>query len=106
MIKTMIVIQAGGRPDWKKYKKPADLFSAGEIDRLDERMFAGKSRDELIWLRQKLSDTFEWLDSGDCDIESPEMQAWERRLDKLNEMMDVVDGILIPEEDWNEEDDQ
>ncbi len=105
-MKTMIVIQAGGFPDWKKYKKPSDLFSAGEIDRLDEQMFAGMSREHLIQMRQKLSDTFEWLDTGDCDIESPEMQAWERRLDKLNEMMDVVDGILIPEEDWNEEDDQ
>ncbi len=106
MIKTMIVIQAGGLPDWKKYKKPADLFSAGEIDRLDERMFAGKSRDELIWLRQKLSDTFEWLDSGDCDIESPEMQAWERRLDRLSDLMDNIDGSLNPEEEFDNEDDE
>lgn len=104
-METMIVIRSG-MPRFSGVQKPACLFSAEEIDQMDEGLFAGKDRNQLLAFRQKLSDTFEWLDSGDCDIESPEMQAWERRLDKLNEMMDVVDGILIPEEDWNEEDDQ
>lgn len=106
MIKTMIVIQAGGLPDWKKYKKPADLFSAGEIDRLDERMFAGKSREELVLLRQKLSDSFDWLDTGDCDPGSPEWKDWERRLDRLSDLMDNIDGILNPEEQFDDEDDE
>lgn len=97
-METMIVIPAGGFPDWKKYKKPADLFSAAEIDRLDEQLFAGMSWEQLVRLRQKLSDSFDWLDTGDCDPGSPEWTAWERQLDKLGDLMEAVDGILNPEE--------
>ena len=102
-MKTMIVLRSG-MSRFSCVQKPSCLFSAEEIDQMDEEMFAGKDRDQLLVLRQKLSDSFEWLDSGDCGIGSSEMQAWERRLDKLNDMMDAVDGILNPEEDWNEED--
>ena len=105
-METMIVIRAGGFPAGKKYKIPADLFSAAEIDRLDEQMFTGMSREQLLALRQKLSDTFEWLDSGDCDPGSPEWKAWERRLDKLGDLMEMADGILNPEEEWDEADGQ
>ena len=93
-MKTVVTIRTGGFPDRKKYKKPADLFSTGEIDRLDEQMYAGMSREQLVRLRQKLSDTFDWLDPGDCGIGSPEMLAWERRLDKLNDLTDAADEIL------------
>jgi len=58
-MKTVIAIRAGGFPDWKKYKKPADLFSAGEIDRLDNRMLSGLGREELQALKRKCSDSFE-----------------------------------------------
>lgn len=96
-MKTAIMIRSG--LSGSRLKRPGDLFSGKEIDRLDPGAFAGLSRPELFALRRKLSDTFDWLDPGDCAVGSPEMLAWERRLDKLNDLMDAADEILNPEED-------
>lgn len=85
-------------------RKPANLFSGEEIDRLDEGMLSGLGREELQTLKQKCSESFEWLDSGDCEIGSPEMLEWEKRLDRLNEMIDKIDEILDPEEETDDED--
>ena len=100
--RTAVVIHSGLAGSGRR--KPADLFSAAEIDRMDEGMLAGKSREALLALRQKLSDTFDWLDSGDCGIGSPEMLAWEKRLDRLNNLLDNIDWILDSEEELENED--
>lgn len=92
-MKTMIAIQTG-IPAFSNMEEPSDLFSAEEIDALDEAVFSGLGRRELLALRQKLSDSFDWLDSGDCDVDSPEMKEWERRLDRLNKLMDRADELL------------
>ena len=46
-------------------RKPANLFSGEEIDQLDPAAFAGMSRPELYAMKRKLSDSFDWLESGD-----------------------------------------
>lgn len=96
-MKTVIAIRSGLSEAYG-LKRPAELFSGEEIDGLDSCAFAGMSRPELFALRRKLSDTFDWLDPGDCGIGSPEMLAWERRLDRLNDLMDNIDERLNPEE--------
>ncbi len=103
-MKTVIAIRSG-ISDTRVLKKPKDLFSGEEIDRLDRGQFAGIGRSELFALRRKLSDTFDWLDPGDCEIGSPKMLAWERRLDKLNDLLDAVDEILKPDEEIDDEED-
>ena len=100
--RTAVVIHSGLAGSGRR--KPADLFSAAEIDRMDEGMLAGKSREALLALRQKLSDTFDWLDSGDCGIGSPEMRAWEKRLDRLTDLIDHIDEILNPDIDCDDSD--
>lgn len=92
-MKTVIMIRSGALP-FSRLKQPSDLFSDEEIDQMDSGQFECMSRSELFALRRKLSDTFDWLDPGDCGIGSPEMLAWERKLDRLNDMMDAVDEIL------------
>ncbi len=96
-MKTVIAIRSG-MPDVSGLRRPADLFSGEEIDRLDTEWFDGLSRAELIAMRRKLSDTFDWLDPGDCGIGSPEMLAWENRLDRLQDLMDNIDERLNPED--------
>ena len=104
-MKTVIAIRSG-MPDVSRLRRPADLFSGEEIDRLDYGRFESLSRAELFAVRRKLSDTFDWLDPGDCGIGSPEMLAWERRLDRLQDLMDNIDERLNPEEDYTDEDDE
>lgn len=101
-VKTMIVID--NTPEWPNQKRPKDLFSAEEIDHFNYVMLEGKDREKLLAIKQKLADTFDWLDSGDCEIGSPQMQEWEKRLDRLNDMMDKIDEILYPEEETDDED--
>ena len=93
-MKTAVVIRPG-TPYVSGRRKPADLFSGEEIDRLDERMLSGLGRKELLALKQKCSDSFNWLDSGDCAVDSPEMRKWERRLDRLNEILLSVSAFLL-----------
>ncbi len=94
-MKTMIVI--GNIPDFSKLKKPANLFSAEEIDQFDAGMLTGLSQNELIALRQKLSDTDDWLESGDWDIGDPRWDEYDERLDRISDMIDRIDEILNPE---------
>lgn len=93
-MKTMIMIRSGF--PFTRRGRPADLFSAEEIDRLDVWKLAGMDREQLSALRRKLADTYDWLEPGDCGIGSPEMKAWEKRLDHLNDLMDAVDELLEP----------
>ena len=46
-------------------------------------------------MKKKCSDSFNWLDSGDCAVDSPEMRKWERRLDRLNEILLSVSAFLL-----------
>ncbi len=93
----MIVI-GNSFPGFPKRRKCPDVFSADEIDRLDDGILAGKSRKQLETLRQKLEDTSEWLETGDCEIDSPEWKTWERRMDKLDSLMDRVDDLFAQED--------
>ncbi len=102
-MKTMVVI--GNIPDIPKLKKPANLFSDEEIDLFDAGMLTGLSQNELIALRQKLSDTDDWLESGDWDIGDPRWDEYEERLNRISDMIDRIDEILNPES-WDEDDDE
>ena len=68
-MKTMIVIR--NIPGFHKLNKPEALFPAEEVDQLETGMLAGLSQEELLALKQKLSDTFDWLESGDWGIGDP-----------------------------------
>ena len=103
-METMIVI--GNIPYFPKVKEPKNLFSAEEIDQLDSEMLAELSHDELVALRQKLSDTFDWLESGDWDIGDPRWDEYGKRLDHVNDMMDSIDEILNPGKDWDEDEEE
>ncbi len=61
-MKTMIVI--GNPLEFPNINKPADMFSAEEIDHLESGMLIGLGERELVGLKQKLSDTFDWLEAG------------------------------------------
>ena len=100
-MKTVIAIRSG-MPALSGLRKPADLFSGEEIDRLDPAAFAGMNRPELYALRRKLSASFDWLESGDWDLGDPRWKEWENRLDRLNELTGVVDDLLYSYEDrWD-----
>ena len=103
-MKTMIVI--GNIPDIPKQTRKAskDTFSAAEIDLMETDVSASLSHDQLVSLRQKLSDTSDELDPGDCDPGTHEWTVWEKRLDKLEALIDQIDEILEPEEDWEDDD--
>ena len=66
-MKTVIAIRSG-ISDLSGLRKPADLFTGEEIDRLDPAAFAGMNRPELHALKRKLSDSFDW---------NPETGTWE-----------------------------
>jgi len=97
-MKTVIAIRSG-RPGVYGLKRPADLFLGEEIDRLDAAAFAGMSRAELHALKRKLSDSFDWLESGDWNLGDPRWKEWENRLERLNELMDCVDEMLSAEDE-------
>lgn len=100
-VKTMVVV-GSGFPDFRVKKKSRDLFSLEELDTLDPKMLSDISREQLVSLRKKLSDTSDELFS-DCDPGTPEWETWEKRMDKLDEMMDRIDEILESEKeqkDW------
>lgn len=100
-MKTVIAIRSG-MPDALGMKRPADLFSGEEIDRLEPAAFAEMSRAELHALKRKLSDSFDWLESGDWDLGDPRWKEWENRLNHLNALMDVVDELLASDGDrWD-----
>ena len=100
-MKTVIAIRSGVS-NLSGLRKPADLFSGEEIDRLDPAAFAEMGRAELHALKRKLSDSFDWLESGDWDLGDPRWKAWENRLDRLNELTDIVDELLYSDEDrWD-----
>ena len=100
-MKTVIAIRSG-MPALSGLRKPADLFSGEEIDRLDPAAFAELSRAELHALKRKLSDSFDWLESGDWNLGDPRWKEWENRLDRLNILMDVVGELLYSDEDrWD-----
>ena len=100
-VRNMVVITSGF-PDFREKKKTGDLFSPDEIDALDPGMLSGMSREELVSLRKKLSDTSYEL-YADCDPGTPEWDLWEQRMDKLDELSDRIDEILEPEEEDYEE---
>lgn len=56
-MKTLIVI--GNTSELPSINKPADMFSAEEIDQLESGMLSGLGERELVVLKQKLSDTFD-----------------------------------------------
>ena len=100
-MKTVIAIRSG-MPALSGLRKPANLFSGEEIDQLDPAVFAGMSRPELYAMKRKLSDSFDWLESGDWALGDPRWKIWENRLDRLNELTDVVDDLLYSDEDrWD-----
>ena len=96
-MKTVIAIRSG-ISDLSGLRKPADLFTGEEIDRLDPAAFAGMNRPELHALKRKLSDSFDWLESGNWDLGDPRWKEWENRLDRLNELMAYVDEYLYSAE--------
>ena len=98
-VRDMVVITSGF-PDFREKRKFGDLFSPEEIDVLDPGMLSGMSREQLVALRKKLSDTSDELDA-DCDPGTPEWALWERRMDKLDELSDRIDEILEPEDEWD-----
>ena len=100
-MKTVIAIRSG-ISNLSGLRKPADLFTGEEIDRLDPAAFAEMSRAELHALKRKLSDSFDWLESGEWDLGGPRWREWENRLDRLNSMTELVDGLLYSDEDrWD-----
>ena len=96
-MKTGIAIRSG-MSALSGLRKPADLFSGEEIDGLDPAAFAEMSRAELHALKRKLSDSFDWLESGDWNLGDPRWKEWENRLDRLNELMAFVDEFLYAAE--------
>ena len=90
-MRTVVVIHPGLKG--ARLRQP-EVFSAEEIDRLDEGMLSGMDRRQLIALLQKLSDSFDWLVAGDWDPDDPRWEEWDKRLDRLDNMMDIIDGIL------------
>ena len=104
-IKPMIVISPKHFGWMPQKKAPADVFSPAEIDTFNTDMLDGMGRERLLALRHKLSVTSDELDPGDCDPGSRQWAAWEKRMDRLEEMMDCIDEMLEPEEeDWDEDD--
>ena len=100
-MKTVIAIRSGVS-NLSGLRKPADLFSGEEIDRLDPAAFAEMGRAELHALKRKLSDSFDWLESGDWNLGDPRWKEWENRLVRLNELTGVVDDLLYSYEDrWD-----
>ena len=100
-MKTVIAIRSGVS-NLSGLRKPADLFSGEEIDRLDPAAFAEMGRAELHALKRKLSDSFDWLESGDWNLGDPRWKEWENRLVRLNVLMDVVDELLYSDENgWD-----
>ena len=96
----MVTIYATGNiPVFSGWEKPADLFSAEEIDALDAGMLSGKKREELAALRRKLSDTYDGLESGDWEEDDPRWAVFERRLEHISEITEMIDEILDPDED-------
>jgi len=86
--------------DFEAKEPPADLYTGEEIYRMDPKRLAGKSREELLRIRQRILDTNNWLEvEDDADIDSPEWIRWERRLDKLSDMDDAIDELLQDEMD-------
>ena len=45
-----------------------------------------------------MSDSFDWLESGNWDLGDPRWKEWENRLDRLNELMAYVDEYLYSAE--------
>ena len=90
-------------PDFSGWEKPADLFSAEEIDALDAGMLSGMSREELAALWRKLSDTYDGLASGDWEEDDPRWAVFERRLEHISEITELIDEILDPDEDEDDE---
>ena len=96
----MITIFATGNiPDFSGREKPADLFFAEEIDALDAGMLSGMNREELAALRRKLSDSYDGLESGDWEEDDPRWAVFERRLEHISEITEMIDEILDPDED-------
>ncbi len=89
---TAVMIK-GGFSFVKKRKPAVDILSPEEIDRLHPGMLFGMDRDSLVSLRRKLSVTEEELDI-DCDPGTSEWRLWEKRLDKMAELMDLIDEKL------------
>ena len=96
----MITIYATGNiPDFSGWEKPADLFSAEEIDALDAGMLSGMSREELAALWRKLSDSYDGLESGEWEEDDPRWAVFESRLEHICEITELIDEILDPDED-------
>ena len=62
------------------------------------------SREQLVSLRKKLSDTADEL-YVDCDPGTPEWELWERRMDRLDSLIDRIDEILEHANDEFEDND-
>ena len=82
-MKTVIAIRSGVS-NLSGLRKPADLFSGEEIDRLDPAAFAEMGRAELHALKRKLSDSFDWPEPGDWNPGDSRWQEWENGLVRLN----------------------
>ena len=97
-MKTKIMLRSGFPSAFRD--KAADVFSAEEIDRLDVWKLAGLDKAQLSALRQKLADTYDRLEPGDCGADPSGIKVWKKRLDKLNDLMEAVDEmspVYIPE---------
>ena len=81
--------------DREKKKAATDVFTGEEIDALDIRQLQGMTREELLRLDRKLSDTIDDFYAPDgCEVDSPEWRRWEDRLDRLDLMSDAVEELL------------
>lgn len=86
-------------------KKPKDLFSGNEIDRMDPEQFSSLSQEELMEMKRRLMDTQEWLESPDERLGTMAWKIWDARLDRLNDLMDEIDKLMErEEEEGNSED--
>ena len=103
-VKTMVAITSGF-PDFREKRKSRNLFSQEKIDALEPGTLSGMSREQLVSLRKKLSDTADEL-YVDCDPGTPEWELWERRMDRLDSLIDRIDEILEHANDEFEDDDR
>ena len=95
MIRTVIAINEISKFKATSLQKPTDIFTPEEIDRLSADDLHGKTPAELSALQQKLSDTQDELEAPEeYELDSPEWQQWDERLDKISDLILDIEDLL------------